>query len=452
MTIQEHMYDEFRRAGMTLEGACATLAQIQKESRFKSTNVEDSTGLNDELYTKDVDTGVRTRNAFVTDGIGYGYAQWTFHSRKALMYDFHKARSMSIGDSETQISFLIWEMKHYFATQWNNVCTSHNLYACVRDLLYNWENPKEKTKNLVDRQGYADEFLAQFKDRDYTKSEPIEEEKPQTAVQQPAEDPIQKVLKIAQEEVGYHEKASNSNLDDPNANAGSGNWTKYARDLDNIPDFYNGKKNGYAWCDIFVDWLFMKAFGATVGLQMLCQPWKSCGAGCLYSMQYYQSAGQFFRDPQPGDQIFFSYAPNEVSHTGIVESVSGGVVNTIEGNTSDMVGRRSYAVGSSTIVGYGRPKWGLAGGGGSVDPDDSSKVPSSQLLIRMIRNGMEGPDVKLAQAALQCWGYSIIVTGIFGTEMDMKVKDYQQKKHLEVDGIIGPMTWTSLLQVPNRLN
>lgn len=452
MTIQEHMYDEFRRAGMTLEGACATLAQIEKESRFKSTNVEDSTGLNDELYTKDVDSGVRTRNAFVTDGIGYGYAQWTWNFRKGLMYDFHRARGASIGDSDTQIEFLIWEMQRYFATQWKLVCTSHDLLVCVRDLLYNWENPKEKTKNLVDRQGFAEEFLAQFKDRDYMKSEPIEEEKPQTAVQQPAEDPIQKVLKIAQEEVGYHEKASNGNLDDPNANVGSGNWTKYARDLDAIPDFYNGKKNGYAWCDIFVDWLFMKAFGATVGLQMLCQPWKSCGAGCLYSMQYYQSAGQFFRDPQPGDQIFFSYAPNEVSHTGIVESVSGGVVNTIEGNTSDMVGRRSYAVGSSTIVGYGRPKWDLAGGGGSVDPDDSSKIPSSQLQIRMIRNGMEGPDVKLAQAAMQCWGYSIIVTGIFGTEMDTKVKDYQQKKNLEVDGIIGPMTWASLLQVPNRLN
>ena len=54
-----------------------------------------------------------------------------------------------------------------------------------------------------------------------------------------------KVVNIALNEVGYLEKASNSNLDSKTANAGSKNYTKYARDLDNIPNFYNGKKNGY---------------------------------------------------------------------------------------------------------------------------------------------------------------------------------------------------------------
>ena len=41
----------------------------------------------------------------------------------------------------------------------------------------------------------------------------------------------QKVIDIALAEIGYLEKASNSQLDDPTANVGSGNWTKYARDL-----------------------------------------------------------------------------------------------------------------------------------------------------------------------------------------------------------------------------
>ena len=39
------------------------------------------------------------------------------------------------------------------------------------------------------------------------------------------------VVKIALAEVGYKEKASNSQLDNPTANAGSNNYTKYARDL-----------------------------------------------------------------------------------------------------------------------------------------------------------------------------------------------------------------------------
>ena len=63
-----------------------------------------------------------------------------------------------------------------------------------------------------------------------------------------------KVLAVAAAEIGYKEKASNAQLDDKAANAGSANYTKYARDFDQkYPKWYNGKKNGFAWCDMFVD-------------------------------------------------------------------------------------------------------------------------------------------------------------------------------------------------------
>ena len=40
------------------------------------------------------------------------------------------------------------------------------------------------------------------------------------------------VLAIATAEIGYHEKKNNSQLDNPTANAGSANYTKYARDFE----------------------------------------------------------------------------------------------------------------------------------------------------------------------------------------------------------------------------
>ena len=52
------------------------------------------------------------------------------------------------------------------------------------------------------------------------------------------------VLKVAQGEIGYHEKSSNSGLDNKTGNSGSRNWTKYARDLA-AAGYYNGNKNGY---------------------------------------------------------------------------------------------------------------------------------------------------------------------------------------------------------------
>ena len=71
---------------------------------------------------------------------------------------------------------------------------------------------------------------------------------------------VENLIKIAKDEVGYLEKASNNNLDSKTANVGSNNYTKYARDLDAISGFYNGKKQGYAWCAVWVSWCFVKAF------------------------------------------------------------------------------------------------------------------------------------------------------------------------------------------------
>ena len=57
--------------------------------------------------------------------------------------------------------------------------------------------------------------------------------------------PQERLLATAQAEIGYLEKKTNAQLDDKTANAGSGNWTKYARDLDSLRSIYNGRKNGF---------------------------------------------------------------------------------------------------------------------------------------------------------------------------------------------------------------
>lgn len=178
-----------------------------------------------------------------------------------------------------------------------------------------------------------------------------------------------KVVKVAEKEVGYLEKKSNSQLESKTANAGFGNWTKYANYFDTKhPDFYNGKKNGFDWCDMFVDWCFVTAYGYEAGRKLLCQPLHSTGAGCPYSAQFYKNNGQFhsrLTTPKAGDQIFFIDG-GEPCHTGIVYKVDNTFVYTIEGNTSSAAGvvanggcvaKKKYYLGSSYIYGYGRPKF-----------------------------------------------------------------------------------------------
>ena len=162
------------------------------------------------------------------------------------------------------------------------------------------------------------------------------------------------VVAIALSQIGYKEKASNKNLDDNTANAGSANWTKYARDL-YAAKYYNGNKNGFAWCDVFVDWCFFKAYGATEGQRIECQT-GDCGAGCTFSMRYYQAKGRFDSTPKVGDQIFFRYSGTSgADHTGIVVEVTSFQIVTVEGNSGNQVKKNTYARNNSSIIGYGHP-------------------------------------------------------------------------------------------------
>lgn len=265
-----------------------------------------------------------------------------------------------------------------------------------------------------------------------------------------------KVIDLALAEVGYLEKKSNSQLDHKTANAGPGNFTKYARDLDAIPNFYNGKKNGFSWCDIFVDWLYVESFGVKTAKKLLCQPDKSLGAGCGYSARYYKEKGQFHKTPKVGDQAFFTDGNGDVAHTGIVYKVDNLYVYTVEGNTSPQSGvvgngggvfKKQYALNYNRIYGYGRPAY-------DAEPEEKEPATATNkkgdftVEMRVLKNGCKGADVKALQILLignKCpcgiWG----ADGNFGSGTEAAVRNYQRKKKLTVDGKAGPETMRSLL-------
>lgn len=181
----------------------------------------------------------------------------------------------------------------------------------------------------------------------------------------------QRVLDIALAEVGYLEKADADMLDSKTSNAGRENYTKYSRDLAQV-GFFNGRKQGVAWCAVFVAWCFFQAYGKDAALEMLNQPKKAennAGAGCRHAMNYFKAKGKFFSDgPVSGDLIFFYSADKQsIAHMGIVYKTDESRVYTVEGNTSVAQGvadngggvwKKSYAMDYSRIVGYGRPDYG----------------------------------------------------------------------------------------------
>jgi Uncharacterized protein containing LysM domain len=168
---------------------------------------------------------------------------------------------------------------------------------------------------------------------------------------------VNNVVNTALAEVGYCEKASNANLDSKTANAGSANYTKYAKALA-AAGYYNGSKNGYAWCDVFVDWVFFVCFGKTEGQLMEYQT-SSLGAACPYSASYYKGKGQYYQwssGARVGDQIFFQ-ENGALVHTGLVVSVSSSAISTVEGNSCNKVARHTYGTGNAYVAGFGRPDY-----------------------------------------------------------------------------------------------
>ena len=229
------------------------------------------------------------------------------------------------------------------------------------------------------------------------------------------ENPIDVAISIAESYLGYHEGANNKTI------FGDTMHAIQPRNMDaNAP-----------WCDAFVDFVILKTCehfgkGAETARMVLCGDFDDY---TYNSVALYKKAGRWSNTAHRGDQIFFGGS----GHTGIVTSVSGGTVHTIEGNKADEVRRGSYSVNSPSIIGYGRPRYELIDG--KVTAED----------MPLVKKGSKGDAVKKLQEILNGKGYKLTVDGDFGEKTDAAVRAYQKANHLTVDGEVGEKTWASLL-------
>lgn len=259
------------------------------------------------------------------------------------------------------------------------------------------------------------------------------------------------LLAVAIAEVGYCEKATNNNLDSKTGNAGYNNYTKYARDLDEIK-FYNYPKNGYAWCCVFVAWCFVKAFGDKKAKELLCLPDRSLGAAVEYASGYYKDKGRWSTKPSVGAQIFFQNSRGEMTHTGLVEACDNIYVYTIEGNTSNVAGvvsnggsvcRKVYRCDSRYIVGYGVPAFDSA-----TNPKKTTNNSEvCEVNLPVLRKGDKNGSVQTMQVLLNRYNKAgLDEDGDFGAKTEAAVIAYQKSRKLDVDGIVGKQTWERIIK------
>ncbi len=164
----------------------------------------------------------------------------------------------------------------------------------------------------------------------------------------------QNIVTIAQSQIG----ASESNHGDD----------KYLK-------WYGGLSMNEAWCAVFVSWCANKA-----GILGVSVPkFASCSYG---GIPWFESRNKYHKSkayggtytPRAGDVIFFRTIGSKYrsTHTGIVHSVSGANVYTIEGNTSNAVKKRSHRLSDQYVVGYGETNQSISAGTTIVQPEAAS--------------------------------------------------------------------------------
>lgn len=212
---------------------------------------------------------------------------------------------------------------------------------------------------------------------------------------------IEKIIAVAENEVGYLEKKSNKDLNSKTANAGKANYTKYGKWIG---------ANGDYWCASFLSWIFYKAFGNDLGRKLLCGTFS---AACETIRQNFKNKYQYKTVPTAGDVVFFSGTRHSgANHIGLVYKVADDKIYTIEGNTSggsDVidngggVAKKSYKVTNSKILGYGRPPYnqfydeildGLAKKKDTSTSNGTSVYPKCSKSLNSITDALKSVGVK----------------------------------------------------------
>ena len=272
---------------------------------------------------------------------------------------------------------------------------------------------------------------------------------------------VSKLLEVAEEQVGYLEKASPKDLDSKTANSGYNNYTKYASDLQK--EVGAPFVDGYAWCMSFVTWCFVKAFGKATAKKML-GGWT---AYCPTAVQYFKDMKRWYKSPKKGDLIFFYDSDKDYGHVGLFYEAASNGVYTIEGNTSPQTGvvyngggvyKKKYDINYYRIAGYGRPDYSVKVKD-EPKPEPKPTKPTKKgytgtfpKVPPILKYGSEGTQVKNLQKFLNWYGnYGLDVDGIFGKNTEKSVKAFQKavfpKDKAEWDSEVGEKTVAKMKSV-----
>ena len=160
------IWDFFKSQGLNDYGIAGLMGNLYAESGLKPTNLQNTyekkLGYTDAEYTAAVDQKIYTN--FVNDSAGYGLAQWTYYSRKQNMLTFHTKKGKSIGDLNTQLEFLVYELTtSYKSSVWEVLKSAKSILEASNAVLLKFERPADQSTAVQNkRASFGQEYYNKY--------------------------------------------------------------------------------------------------------------------------------------------------------------------------------------------------------------------------------------------------------------------------------------------------
>lgn len=162
VSAEKKAYKRFIREGMTPQGACGLIANLEEESDgFYPNRVEylclkrlkeNGKTYTDQTYTKAVNDGQISREEFLNPlpnkQYGYGLAQWTSPGRKAGLYDLAKERGASIAKLKLQLDYLMQELEANYPSVLRVLRNTNSIREASDIVLKKFEMPSDTSETV----------------------------------------------------------------------------------------------------------------------------------------------------------------------------------------------------------------------------------------------------------------------------------------------------------------
>lgn len=402
----EKVYNFLKSQGLNDYGASGLIGNLLAESGLRPNNLQDtynrSLGMTDDEYVRAVDNGSYTKNQFIRDCGGFGLAQWTWHMRKAALYEYVKSKGASIGDLETQLEYLYKELSESYPSVLNTLKTATSILEASNAVLLKFECPADQSISMQNKRvAYGQSYYNKYAKKGSNATMAVKTYQENSKVQ------LSKNFNSYEFRCGLGRPCSCSTIliDD-----------KLVEYLQKIRDHF-GKS-------------------ITITSAYRCPSYnKSIGSG----------TGSYHTKGMAVDIVVSGVVPREVAK--YAESIGILGIGLYETSADGHFVHIDTRTTKSFWYGQGQEYRSTFGGSTSTSNNSSTTTTSSSTSsgYKTLSMGSNGSAVKELQEKLNSLNYSCgIADGDFGTKTASAVRDFQRKNGLYVDGIAGPKTLAAI--------